>query len=126
MIKTVLAKNTVTAIEKFIAAQHQHNAAVIQDDRRHTLQPTSLTWKQAIGLVGERNAARHSAACETYRRTRIQQAWVVRGIDRLAALPMSGARAMVAYRAGEAVVMTFAMAKEVFTVAICDDGIVKL
>ena len=126
MIKTVLAKNTVTAIEKFIAAQHQHNAAVIQDDRRHTLQPTSLTWKQAIGLVGERNAARHSAACETYRRTRIQQAWVVRGIDRLAALPMSGARAMVAYRAGEAVVMTFAMAKEVFTVAISDDGIVKL
>lgn len=126
MINTILAKNTVAAIEKFIVAQNQHNAAVIQDDRRHSLQPTSLTWKQAIGLVGERNAARHSAACETYRRTRIQQAWAVRGIDRLAALPMAGARAMVAYRAGEAVVITFPMGKEVFTVAICDDGIVKL
>lgn len=126
MIKTVLAKNTVTAIEKFIAAQHQHNTAVILDDRRHTLQPTSLTWKQAISLVGERNAAQRSAACETYRRARVQQAWAVRGIERLAALPMAGARAMVAHRAGEAVVMTFVMVKEVFTVAICDDGIVKL
>ena len=126
MINTILAKNTVAAIEKFIVAQNQHNAAVIQDDRRHSLQPTSLTWKQAIGLVGERTAARHRAACETYRRTRIQQAWAVRGIDRLAALPMAGARAMVAYRAGEAVVMTFPMGKKVFTVAICDDGIVKL
>lgn len=126
MINTVLAKNTVAAIEKLVVAQQQHNDAVGQDDRRHTLQPTSLTWKQAIGLVGERNAALRSAACETYRRTRIQRAWALRGIDRLAALPMSGARAMVAHRAGEAVVMTFAMAKEVFTVAICDDGIVKL
>ena len=126
MNMSVLARNTVAAIEKFIVAQNQHNAAVIQDDRRHSLQPTSLTWKQAIGLVGERNAARHSAACETYRRTRIQQAWAVRGIDRLAALPMAGARTMVAYRAGEAVVMTFTMAKKAFTVAICDDGIVKL
>ena len=107
-------------------AQQQHNDAVILDDRRHSLQPTSFTWKQAIGLVGERYAARHRAACETYRRTRIQQAWAVRGIDRLAALPMSGARTMVAYRAGEAVVMTFTMGKKVFTVAICDDGIVKL
>ena len=126
MNMSVLAKNVVTAIEKFIVAQNQHNAAVIQDDRRHSLQPTSLTWKQAIGLVGERNAALRSAACETYRRARVQQAWAVRGIERLAALPMAGARTMVAHRAGEAVVMTFVMAKEIFTVAICDDGIVKL
>ena len=126
MNMSVLAKNVVTAIEKFIVAQNQHNAAVIQDGRRHSLQPTSLTWKQAIGLVGERNAALRSAACETYRRARVQQAWAVRGIERLAALPMAGARTMVAHRAGEAVVMTFVMAKEIFTVAICDDGIVKL
>ena len=125
-MNTVLAKNTVAAIEKFIVAQQQHNDAVGQDDRRHSLQPTSLTWKQAIGLVGERNAALRSAACETYRRVRVQKAWAVRGIDRLAALPMAGARAMVAYRAEKAVVMTFPMGKEVFTVAICDDGIVKL